>query len=103
MLACADFPHQADLPNVAQLQSDSCACIEDSDCIALEAVEGKLELRNVSCRWIVEGLEADCAYERRFVPAGLNSAEELEAWSSVRSKLRSSKFGGWCTVEIEHL
>lgn len=96
--ACSVVPRATALPDTTALFSGSCACREDGDCIALEAVAGRTEVRNASCRWVVEGYKAGCSFESRFIMEFSVGAEEPGAWSASRVILRPSRVGGWCKL-----
>ena len=70
----------------------------------LEQRAGRLEVRNLSCRWLRPNPLGECAFEERFIafyydPPRPAPFEVAEAWRSRRLRVKARENGGWCAEE----
>lgn len=66
--ACSPAPKSDVLPASADVSAvESCACKERGNCIQLEQVAGRVEVRALRCEWQRTGYRATCRFETRFI------------------------------------
>lgn len=77
---------------------ESCACKERGDCVQLEQIAGRVEVRALRCEWLRTGYRATCRFETRFVSTYGDVEQQPTPWLEERLTVRPSSEGGWCSI-----
>lgn len=84
-----DLPNERDLPHKV---NEDCACVQQNQCLVLEARAGTAEVRHLTCRWLEPNKSARCEFEERWV-----SQSSADPWQARSIRTIALPNGRWCS------